>query len=41
MDDCLDAVYLLMNSNVNTPVNIGTEELVTINKLVDMICEIE
>lgn len=41
IDDCLEAIYLLMCSDVNTLTNIGTEELVTIDELVDIICEIE
>lgn len=34
IEDCLDAILLLMQSNVNEPVNIGSEELVTIHDLV-------
>jgi nucleoside-diphosphate-sugar epimerase len=33
IDDCLDAVLLLMQSEVNEPVNIGSEELISINDL--------
>jgi len=40
IDDCIDAVRELMKSNFKEPVNIGSEEMVTINKLVDMITEI-
>lgn len=34
IDDCIDAVRLLINSNFRGPVNIGSEEMVTINELV-------
>lgn len=33
IDDCLDAVQLLMKSDVDFPINIGSEELVSINDL--------
>ena len=33
IDDCLDAVRRLMDSDFNGPVNIGSEEMVTINQL--------
>jgi len=35
IDDCIDAVRLLMQSEFMGPVNIGSEEMVTINKLVE------
>jgi GDP-D-mannose 3',5'-epimerase len=38
IDDCLDAVRLLMQSDFTGPVNIGSEEMVTINDLTDMAC---
>lgn len=41
IDDCLDAIMTVMESDVTTPVNIGTEELVSISELVDMIAENE
>lgn len=34
IDDCIDAVRLLMQSDFMGPVNIGSEEMVTINELV-------
>jgi GDP-D-mannose 3',5'-epimerase len=41
IDDCLEAISLLMNSNdFYGPVNIGSEEIVTINQLVSYIFEI-
>jgi nucleoside-diphosphate-sugar epimerase len=40
VDDCVEGVYRLMNSSFRKPLNLGTEELVTINELVDMIAGI-
>ncbi|MDX2362334.1 MAG: NAD-dependent epimerase/dehydratase family protein [Crocinitomicaceae bacterium] len=37
IDDCVDGVRLLMNSDFEGPVNIGSEEMVTINSLGEMI----
>ena len=37
IDDCIDAVRLLMQSDFMGPVNIGSEEMVTINQLVDTV----
>jgi GDP-D-mannose 3', 5'-epimerase len=37
VSDCVEGVYRLMHSDVREPVNVGTEELVTINELVDII----
>lgn len=34
IDDCIDAVRLLMQSDFKEPINIGSEELVSINELV-------
>ena len=36
IDDCIDATRLLMESDFIGPVNIGSEEMVTINQLVDL-----
>ena len=41
IDDCIDAVRLLMESDFMGPVNIGSEEMVSINQLVDIACEID
>lgn len=40
IDDCIDATRLLMQSDFEGPVNIGSEEMVTINELVDIACNI-
>lgn len=39
IDDCIDAVRLLMQSDFTGPVNIGSEEMVTINQLAQMAIE--
>jgi nucleoside-diphosphate-sugar epimerase len=36
IDDCIDAVMLLMQSDYNEPINIGSEESITINGLAEM-----
>ncbi len=40
IDDCIEATRRLMKSNFMQPVNIGSEEMVTINQLVDTVSEI-
>jgi len=40
IDECLEAVRRLMDSNFIGPVNIGSEEMVTINELAEMVIEI-
>jgi len=40
IDDCLDAVEKLMESNYTKPINIGSEEMVTINQLANKIFKI-
>ncbi|HSG81807.1 MAG TPA: NAD-dependent epimerase/dehydratase family protein, partial [Gemmatimonadota bacterium] len=35
IDDCLEGVYRLTRSDVREPLNIGSDEMVTINQLVD------
>jgi nucleoside-diphosphate-sugar epimerase len=41
IDECIEAVRRLMNSEFSGPVNIGSEEMVTINELVDIACSFE
>lgn len=41
IDDCINAVRLLVQSNHQIPMNIGSEELVSINELVSMAESIE
>jgi len=40
IDECLDGVRRLMESDFTGPVNIGSEEMVTINRLVELVMEI-
>ncbi len=40
IDECLEGVRRLMNSDYSGPVNIGSEEMVTINQLADIIMHI-
>lgn len=40
IDECLDGVWRLMDSDFTGPVNIGSEEMVTINQLAEMVMEI-
>ena len=40
IDECLEGVRRLMDSDFTGPVNIGSEEMVSINKLAEMIMEI-
>jgi len=39
VDDCIDGLVRIMDSGYVQPLNLGTDELVTINQLVDMICD--
>ncbi len=40
IDDCLEGTIKLMNSDYKEPLNIGSDEMVTINEMADMIIEI-
>ena len=40
IDECIEAVQRLMNSNFREPVNIGSEEMVSINELAKMVISI-
>lgn len=39
--DLLDGIYRLMKSNITEPINLGSNELFSIDELVDLIAEIE
>ena len=41
VDECVEGVRRLMESDFSEPVNIGSDEMVTINQLVDIACSIE
>jgi GDP-D-mannose 3', 5'-epimerase len=40
VDDCVEGIYRIMRSDYPRPINLGTDELVTVNQLVDMVAEI-
>lgn len=40
IDDCLDAVRALMESDFSGPVNIGSEEMIAINDFVQLVCDV-
>ena len=40
IDDCVDATLKLFNSNFNGPINIGSEEQVSINQMIELIEDI-
>jgi GDP-D-mannose 3', 5'-epimerase len=40
IDDCVEGIQLIMNSNILEPVNLGSSELVSINQLVDIVEDI-
>jgi len=40
VDDCVEGLLRLMRSDYHSPLNLGTDELVTINQLVDMVCSV-
>ena len=38
IDDCIEGLRRIMESGYSGPVNLGTEELITVNQLVDAVC---
>jgi len=40
IDDCVEGLLRLMASDHREPLNLGREEMVSVNELVDMVCEI-
>src|SRR5881409_978479 len=40
IDDCVEGIYRLMRSDYREPLNLGSDRLVTINELVDMVARI-
>lgn len=40
IDDCVEGIHLLMQSNDHAPLNLGQDRMVTINELVDMVAQI-
>jgi len=41
IDECIEGIRRLMESDFTGPVNIGSDEMVTINELVDLACAVE
>jgi GDP-D-mannose 3',5'-epimerase len=40
IDDCVEGIHRIMRSDYDRPLNLGTDELVTVDELVDIIAEI-
>lgn len=40
VDDCIEGIYRIMQSDYSGPLNLGTDELVTVDELVDIISKI-
>lgn len=40
IDDCVEGVYKLMQSDIREPLNIGSDRLVSINELIDIVAHI-
>jgi len=40
VDDCVEGLVRLMASEYRDPINLGTDELVTVNQLVDLVAEV-
>ena len=40
IDDCLEGIFRLMHSDYHEPLNLGTDRLITINDLIDLIARI-
>src|SRR3984893_571639 len=40
IDDCVEGIYRIMRSDYSGPLNLGTDELVSVDDLVDIVAEI-
>lgn len=40
IDDCVEGLLRIMDSDYDLPLNLGTDDLVTIGRLVDIVCEV-
>ena len=40
VDDCVEGIYRIMQSRYREPLDLGTDELVAVNELVDIVTEI-
>lgn len=41
INDCVEGVFKLMQSNIHDPLNIGSDRLISINDLIDMVAEFD
>lgn len=39
IDDCIEGIYRLMNSDFNQPLNLGQDRMITVNQLADIIAK--
>lgn len=40
IDDCVEGIYRLMNSNYSQPINLGQDRMISVNELVDMVAAV-
>ena len=40
VDDCVEGIYRIMRSDYPHPLNLGTDELVTVDQLVDLVAQV-
>ena len=40
VDDCVEGIYRIMQSDYSAPLNLGTEELISVNGLVDLVAHV-
>jgi GDP-D-mannose 3',5'-epimerase len=40
VDDCVEGIHRIMNSEEASPLNLGTDRLITIDGLVDLVCDV-
>jgi nucleoside-diphosphate-sugar epimerase len=40
VDDCVDGIFRIMQSDYSSPLNLGTDELISINGLVDLVASV-
>lgn len=40
IDDCLEGIYRLMRSDYGSPLNLGQDRLISINGLLEMVCDV-
>lgn len=41
VDDCVEGVYKLMQSDIRVPINIGSDRLISINELIEMVARFD